>query len=186
MNDFEKAMVELASVEHNSDSTKVLHKNVTENGLTFFGIYQSANPNLKIWGIIERYLDIEPDVKKCGAILLGNVDIMKEVNKFYFDTYWVNMNLDSFNHYHKKLELFIFAVNVWIVKAVKELQKMLGFTGGDIDGNVGSMTIARVNAYEVNKFSRDFDLQEIAYYEKIGTGGNLRYVKGWKARAVKY
>jgi hypothetical protein len=68
MTDFEKAMKELASVEHSNDNSKVLHKNSTELGLTFWGIYQSANPNLPIWGIIDRYLKIEPDIKKCGAI----------------------------------------------------------------------------------------------------------------------
>ena len=58
MTDFEKAMKELASVEHSNDNSKVLHKNSTELGLTFWGIYQSANPNLPIWNIIERYLMI--------------------------------------------------------------------------------------------------------------------------------
>ena len=48
MTDFEKAMKELASVEHSNDNSKVLHKNSTELGLTFWGIYQSANPDLPI------------------------------------------------------------------------------------------------------------------------------------------
>jgi hypothetical protein len=42
MTDFEEAMKELASVEHSNDNSKVLHKNSTELGLTFWGIYQSA------------------------------------------------------------------------------------------------------------------------------------------------
>ena len=63
MTDFEKAMKELANVEHSNDNSKVLHKNPTELGLTFWGIYQSANPNLPIWSIIDRYLKIEPDIK---------------------------------------------------------------------------------------------------------------------------
>ena len=78
MTDFEKAMKELASVEHSNDNSKVLHKNSTELGLTFWGIYQSANPNLPIWGIIERYLKIEPDIKKCGVILCN-----LEINQNY-------------------------------------------------------------------------------------------------------
>ena len=110
MTDFEKAMKELASVEHSNDNSKVLHKNSTELGLTFWGIYQSANPNLPMWNIIDRYLMIEPDIKKCGVILCNNKEIMTQVYKFYRETYWEFMRLDEFDHYHKKLEVFIFAV----------------------------------------------------------------------------
>ena len=88
MTDFEKAMKELASVEHSNDNSKVLHKNSTELGLTFWGIYQSANPDLPIWNIIDRYLMIEPDIKKCGVILCNNKEIMNQVYKFYRETYW--------------------------------------------------------------------------------------------------
>ena len=188
MTDFEKAMKELASVEHSNDNSKVLHKNSTELGLTFWGIYQSANPNLPIWNIIDRYLMIEPDIKKCGVILCNNKEIMTQVYKFYRETYWEFMRLDEFDDYRKKLEVFIFAVNVWRTNAVKQLQKMLGFTGKEIDGSIGKNTLARVNTYDVEKFNVEFDKFEIAYYNSLADNDpvKVRYLKGWTARALKY
>lgn len=188
MTDFEKAMKELASVEHSNDNSKVLHKNSTELGLTFWGIYQSANPNLPIWNIIDRYLMIEPDIKKCGAALCNNKEIMTQVYKFYRETYWEFMRLDEFDHYHKKLEVFIFAVNVWRTNAAKQLQKMLGFTGKDIDGKIGKDTLVRVNTYDVEKFDTEFDKFEISYYTSLADNDpvKVRYLKGWTARALKY
>ena len=188
MTDFEEAMIALATVEHSSDNSKVLHKNDTELGLTFWGIYQVANPTLPMWNTINKYLQIEPDVKKCGAILLNNKEIMAQVYAFYKKTYWDAMRLDELNHYHKKLEIFIFAVNVWIPNAVKQLQKMLGFVGEDVDGKIGKNTLAAANAYDVKKFDKDFDIYEIKYYDKIVEGDPVkrRYTKGWTARAVRY
>ena len=113
---------------------------------------------------------------------------MTQVYKFYRETYWEFMRLDEFDHYHKKLELFIFAVNVWRTNAVKQLQKMLGFTGNDVDGKIGKNTLARVNAYNVEKFDVDFDKFEIAYYNSLADSDpiKVKYLNGWTARALKY
>ena len=55
MANIKKAMKILAFVEHNNDNTQVLHKNKGELGLTFWGIYQTAHPTLKIWNTINQY-----------------------------------------------------------------------------------------------------------------------------------
>ena len=60
---YSKYDIDNPSSDYNNDNKKLLHKNDGENGLTYFGIYQSAHPNLKIWKIIEGYLRIEPDIK---------------------------------------------------------------------------------------------------------------------------
>ena len=41
----ENSMLLLATLEHSNREDKVLHKNKHENGLTFWGIYESMHPD---------------------------------------------------------------------------------------------------------------------------------------------
>ena len=41
----EKSMLLLATLEHSNKEDKVLHQNSHENGLTFWGIYESMHPD---------------------------------------------------------------------------------------------------------------------------------------------
>ena len=82
MADIKLAVQELGKLEF-EDKYDILHKNEGENGLTFFGIYQSANPTWRGWDIINRYLANEPDLRKCSAILSNVSDLMELVYKLY-------------------------------------------------------------------------------------------------------
>lgn len=182
-----KAMLILAEVEHNNDNRKLLHKNDGENGLTFFGIYQSAHPKLRLWGIIERYLLIEKDINKCSVILANNKELMIEVEKFYKEHFWDKMKLDKVENQKVADELFIFGVNVNWPIAAKEVQKLLGFTGKSVDGFIGNETLKRLNTVDVAWFDKEFDKVEVAYYERIIAAKPhlAKNLPGWKNRAYK-
>lgn len=47
MANINKSMDLLAHLEHSNREDKVLHKNNFENGLTYWGIYESMHPNWK-------------------------------------------------------------------------------------------------------------------------------------------
>lgn len=185
MANIKDAMQILAFVEHNNDNTKVLHKNKGELGLTFWGIYQTAHPTLKIWNTINQYLKTEPDFKKLGQALVNNKEIMKDVEDFYKIHFWDKMKLDEVNSQHIANEIFIFGANVHWKVAAKETQKLIGLTGDDVDGFIGKNTLEILNKFNENKFDREFDEVEMRYYEKIALNKPHLAVnlKGWFNRA---
>ena len=178
------AMDILKEVEHSNRNDKLLHKNAGENGLTFFGIYQSAHPNLKMWKTINRYLEIEPNLAKCSLILSNVGDLKDEVYNFYKKEFWDKMQLDKVDSGHICNEMFIFGVNVGYITCIKETQKLLGVTA---DGIIGSITLGKLNAYDVVKFDKEFDKIEMAYYERIAKAKPHLAInlKGWFNRAVR-
>ena len=46
----EKSMLLLAALEHSNKENIVLHQNKHENGLKFWGIYESMHPDWQGWG----------------------------------------------------------------------------------------------------------------------------------------
>lgn len=185
MEKFNKSMFILGSLEHEHNPQKVLHKNPKETGLTFYGIYQTAHPTLSIWNIIHRYLEIEPDLKKCGQILLNNRDIMNALFSFYKREFWDKMKLDLIQDQKKCDEMFIFGVNTHWKTASKVAQEIVGLTGKDIDGFIGPKSIEKINAFDVDIFDKEFDIHEMAHYDDIIERKPhlaINY-KGWKKRA---
>ena len=183
MNKFNKAMEILKLVEHSNRNDKLLHKNEGENGLTYFGIYQSAHPKLKMWKIIESYLKLEPDIKKCSVILSNVSDLTGEVYRFYKQEFWDKMGLDKVNSGHICNEMFIFGVNVNWDKCNKEVQKMIGVKD---DGIIGDKTIAKINEVDEEWFDKEFDKVEMEYYERIVEQKPhlAKNLKGWFNRSL--
>ena len=183
MKRFNKAMEILKLVEHSNRNDKLLHKNEGENGLTYFGIYQSAHPKLKMWKTIESYLKIEPDIKKCSVILSNVSDLTGEVYRFYKQEFWDKMGLDKVNSGRICNEMFIFGVNVNWDKCNKEVQKMIGVKD---DGIIGDKTIAKINEVDEEWFDKEFDKVEMEYYERIVEQKPhlAKNLKGWFNRSL--
>ena len=183
MSKFNKAMEILKLVEHSNRNDKLLHKNEGENGLTYFGIYQSAHPRLNMWKTIESYLKIEPDIKKCSIILSNVSDLTGEVYRFYKQEFWNKMGLDKVNSGHICNEMFIFGVNVNWDKCNKEVQKMIGVKD---DGIIGDKTITKINEVDEEWFDKEFDKVEMAYYERIVEQKPhlAKNLKGWFNRSL--
>ncbi len=183
MADINQAVKELGKLEFSSPSD-LLHKNDGENGLTFFGIYQSANPEWRGWSIISRYLANEPDIKKCSVILSNVTDLLDLVYKLYKQKYWDLANLDLVTNQHTATEIFIFGVNIGMKLAIKKTQKLLGL---EADGDVGPKTLEALNKFNTKDFDIKFDEVEIAYYEELGKQPRfVKNEKGWINRAKAY
>ena len=161
-----------------------LHKNPTENGLTFMGIYETANPSWQGWGQVRAAINAYGDMKKASVALYNDDALVNLVASFYKKTYWDALNLDSANSQIKANELFCFAVNVGVRSAVRVLQNMLGVQS---DGIMGQETLKALNAYDTVAFDTDFDRAEIAYYRNlIRKNPSLGvYERGWENRARK-
>lgn len=177
-----KALELIKAVEFSNDNKKLLHKNPTENGLTYFGIYEKAHPNWTGWKTIKAYLELEPDLEKCSVILSNVSDLNQKVEDFIKKEFWDKMKLDSVTSEHKQLELLCFAYNVGIKPAIKVLQETLGIT---IDGIIGQQTINALNSFDESLFDKLFDLEEKEYYDKlIEDKPRFKiYKNGWHSRA---
>ena len=159
-----------------------LHKNPTENGLTFMGIYEAAHPNWQGWGQVRAAINAYGDLKKASVALYNDDALVNLVASFYKTNYWNALNLDSVDSQIKTNELFCFAVNVGTKSAVRVLQNMLGLTS---DGIMGQKTLRALNNYNERAFDVDFDRAEIAYYRNL-IRKNPRlgiYERGWENRA---
>ena len=159
-----------------------LHKNPTENGLTFMGIYEVANPSWGGWKQIKTAINAYGDLKKASVALYNDDTLVNLVASFYKTNYWDALNLDSVDSQIKKNELFCFAVNVGTKSAVRVLQDMLGL---QCDGIMGQETLRALNNYNERAFDVDFDRAEIAYYRNL-IRKNPRlgiYERGWENRA---
>lgn len=182
MANLNKALEIYRQVEFSNRPEKLLHKNEGEDGLTFYGIYESAHPNWRGWPIIHRYLNNEPDIKKCSTILSNVSDLTRLVIDFYKTKFWNVANLDEITEQHKADEIFIFGTNVGITIAVKKAQELVGVT---IDGELGPKTLKAINEFNSKKFDIFFDLEEKEYYDTIcSLHERLRInQKGWYNRA---
>lgn len=172
----------IKEVEFSNNNSLLLHKNPTEDGLTYFGIYESAHPTWYGWNIIKRYLVNTPDLKECSKILANVSDLNKYVEDFYKKEFFDEMKLDLVKSEHKQLELMCFGINVGIKPCIKKLQELLNVT---VDGIIGQQTLNALNAYNESLFDKLFDEEEKEYYDSLKACLNM-YKKGLKARADKY
>ena len=172
----------IRDVEFSNNNSLLLHKNEGETGLTYFGIYESANPKWTGWEIIRRYLANTPDLKKCSIILSNVSDLNKLVEDFYKVEFYDKMKLDLVKSEHKQIELMCFGINAGIKPCIKKVQELLNIK---VDGIIGQQTINALNAFDESLFDKLFDIEEKEYYDSLPSRLD-RYKKGLKNRADKY
>ena len=183
MKNFTNAFYTLMSLEFNSPE-KALHKNPTENGLTFMGIYEAAHPNWQGWGQVRAAINAYGDLEKASVALYNDDALIEKVKIFYKKEFWDKMRLDEINSYQKQAEIFIFGVNVDTAPAVRVLQRLLGVV---VDGIMGAQTLKALNNYNEQAFDVDFDRAEIAYYRNLVKAKPEYHIyeRGWINRAEK-
>ena len=172
----------MLKLEFNSPSN-ALHKNATENGWTFMGIYQTAHPKLKIWEHIEAVVSKSKDVQEASRTLYKDTELLKEVESFYKEKFWDRMWLDEVESQHIANEMFVFGVNAGCSRAVRLAQMV---SGAVADSIIGPKTIEKINQCDEKMFDARFDEEEIKYYEAIVANNPSKsiFLKGWKNRAM--
>ena len=172
----------MLKLEFNSPAN-ALHRNKTESGWTFMGIYQTAHPKLKMWDKIEEVVSRMGNVVNVSKALYSDKELLKEVEDFYKKTFWDRMWLDKVDSQHKANEMFVFGVNAGVGRAVRLAQIV---SGAVADGLIGPKTIEAINKCDDKMFNARFDEEEIKYYEAI-VRNNLSkdiFLNGWKNRAL--
>ena len=182
MADIKKVMDILYKVEFSSPKD-VLEKNPTEDGWTFMGIYQKANPDLDLWKVVRQKMQqYNDDMELVGSMLYDNKLVRDGVEAFYKKEFWDRMKLDQIENQHVANEIMIFGVNAGTKAAIKLAQRAAGVAQ---DGVIGPKTIKALNNVDEDVFSLVYDQLEQEHYEKlVYANPKLKiYAKGWKNRS---
>ena len=164
---FEKALNKVLSLE----GGLTIHKNKTEQDITYAGIYRKAHPNWEGWNYIDEGL--EPPFEL--------------VKNFYYENFYKPLEVIE-NEKIRDL-LFEFAVNASLKTAIKLMQKVLG---AKPDGIIGNETLSKLNQYlqdhTEEQFIKDYTLARIAFYTGLANKNPKRYgvyLRGWINRSLK-
>lgn len=182
MADFKESMKILMDLEFNNPEN-ALHKNKTESGYTYMGIYQKAHPKWEGWKIVIGYLEKYKNIRIASRNLYMNESLINLVGLFYKKIFWDKANLNHIISQKIADEIFIFGVNAGISTAIKTAQKIAKITP---DGDAGEKTITALNKFDENVFDKEYDLLEQKHYAAlIERNPKLKiYANGWRNRSV--
>lgn len=172
----------MLKLEFNSPAN-TLHKNKTESGWTFMGIYQTEHPKLSLWSKVEDAVSLSSSVAEASKMLYADKELLDEVKKFYKEKFWDRMWLDKVESQHKANEIFVFGVNAGCNRAIRLAQIV---SGAVADGLVGPKTVEAINRCDEKEFDAKYDAEEIKYYEAIVSNNPSKniFMKGWRNRAL--
>ena len=150
-----------------------LHKNPSEETETYAGIYRKAHPTWLGW----RYID------------QGELPPETLVKDFYYEEFWKLCKCDELP-LGLDFSVFQFAVVSGVRNSCKVLQSVLGFEGKDVDGIIGSKTLAAVDTWcsTPDKYCELTCLltgEHIAYYYSLPENKKELFIIGWSNRAIK-
>lgn len=182
MADFNESMKILMKLEF-SNPENALHKNKTESGFTYMGIYQTAHPKWAGWLIVSDFIKKYKDIKITSKELYKNDTLTRLVYLFYKKTFWDIARLDEVDSQKMADEIFIFGVNAGMGVAVKVAQRLVGLFA---DGKIGSETLDRLNKFNEVVFDKQYDSLEQEHYNNlIAKNPKLKiYANGWRNRSI--
>ena len=133
-----------------------VYNSFDSGGETNFGISKRAFPN--------------EDIKRMT---------IERATEIYYTRYWSLMHLDDITDINKALQLFDFAINVGVGRAVKKAQALVL---EEQDGLIGPKTIQAIN--EDLNFVEDYKLIRIYYYNQLIKDHPKMdiFLKGWERR----
>jgi len=184
MADFLKAFNKLKGIEF-STPDDALHKNKGENGLTYYGIYQSAHPHWNGWSVIMAYLMTHNFDRHLASIeAYHNEQLTQEVMGFYYMNFWLPLRLDDVRSQKIAEEMFFFHIHTGDKKRASRYAQAI--VGAKADGVIGNKSIIALNGFDEKVFDMQYDNYEIRYYKTLVANNPKRfkrYIKGFINRA---
>lgn len=143
-----------------------LHKNPTEDAVTYAGIYRKMHPTWEGWSYIDR----------------GETPPTELVRNFYKTNFW-----DIFEGISedKRYILYEFSINAGQKKAIKIAQIVANTVP---DGIIGPKTIAAINSMDTELFLAQYTIARIKHYLDLANSNPKKYniyLRGWLNRAMK-
>lgn len=143
-----------------------------KGGETYRGITRKNFPSWPGWETVDNYKPLNR-----GEIINSGI-LDASVNQFYKLHFWDNIKGDRIDNQSVATYIYDWYVNAGR-NAIKELQRVLGITD---DGLFGNGTLAAINAADDTLLAKLHEARE-AYYNRIATGGNAKFLKGWLNRS---
>ena len=97
-----------------------------KGGETFMGVTRKNHPKLKMWEIIDKYIDMYNSTYGINKFLKNKEDVMKEVRDVYKKEYWDKLMLDDVNYQRVANSLFDDCVNRGIGATLKLIRAVYG------------------------------------------------------------
>lgn len=184
MANFYDAFLKFKGIEFSSPED-ALHKNVGEDGLTYYGIYQSAHPSWTGWSRVMAFLTTHGYDRRLASIdAYHDENLTQEVLYFYYMNYWAPLSLDDIESQKIAEEMFFFYINIGNKKKVVRYAQSIA--GVVVDGYIGPKTVEALNSTDVDLFDREYDRKEISHYKRLARYNPKRFgifLKGWINRA---
>ena len=106
---------------------------------------------------------------------------------FYLSNYWNKVLYANLTSQQVATKLFDMHVNLGLVPAVRIAQHALGFQDANVDGNMGPMTVAAINAANPGSFLSAVVGLVVSHYKFLEAKNPKLMVfdRGWMARGNK-
>lgn len=121
MANFEKAFKLVVEAEGG-----YVHDKDDKGGETFMGITRKNHPKLKMWEIIDKYIDMYNSTYGINKFLTNREDVMKEIRDVYKKLYWDKLMLDDVNYQRVANSLFNDCVNRGVSATLKLIRSVYG------------------------------------------------------------
>ena len=109
----------------------------------------------------------------------------QQAGRIYRRDYWEKVKGDDIKPQYVAENLFDFAVNAGVPRAVRTLQRILDV---DVDGHFGPQTLRAVNQADGQKLNLRLALARIDYYNELARKKSAMrpYLIGWTKRALAH
>ena len=149
-------------------------------GETYKGISRKNFPDWQGWAIVDKYKQSIHSSKDLNATLKGNVQIQAMVSTFYRVNFWNPIKGDGITYQTHADNMFDFAVNSGVSRAVKYAQRVVNARE---DGVMGQVTLGAM-ATMAAKFVPAYKEARLAFVNKIVANNPTQkeFLNGWTSR----
>jgi len=175
MANFERAFLKTAAFEggyanHPDD----------KGGETYKGIARNMWPQWGGWKIIDRYKTSPHSSKQMSAVLGGNIELEDMVEAFYRAHFWNKIKGDDLNNQLTADNIYDFAVNSGVSRAIKYAQRIVNV---EEDGIIGAKTIKAINQ-NIEGFVTNYKSARLTFLAKIVSRDSSQsvFMNGWRTR----
>lgn len=150
-----------------------------KGGETYKGIARNFFPKWKGWLVIDK-LD-KKDVKKLNSILAHDNQIQEWVHRFYQDNFWSQIRGNEIQDQEVANNIYDFAVNSGVSRAIKYMQMVLGV---EVDGKFGPVTLGKLNTFGEMTFVNKYKKERLDFLNKVvqNNPSQKTFLAGWTSR----
>ena len=150
-----------------------------KGGETYKGIARNFFPKWKGWKVIDT-LD-KKDVKKLNTILANDTKMQEWVHLFYQDNFWSQIRGNEIQDQEVANNIYDFAVNSGVSRAIKYMQMVLGV---EVDGKFGPVTLGKLNTFGAVTFVNKYKKERLDFLNKVvqNNPSQKTFMAGWTSR----